>query len=376
MDLNHMRPTWAEIDLTAITDNVARLKRLSTARHFMAVVKANGYGHGAVEVADAALKGGADWFGVASVEEAVELREKGITEPILVLGYVAPGQAETVVQNGIRVALWELTLATALDQAARKLGSRAHVHLKIDTGMSRVGRRPGELADLARTLTRLQNVEIEGAFTHFAAADEPGNPYTTQQKERFEAALAELAEAGVRPAIRHAANTAGLLLRPDVHYDLVRAGIGIYGLEPDPGVKWPVQLNPALSWKTRVGMVKRVDEGTSLSYGCTYTSQGQEQIATLPVGYADGYSRFLSNRGEVLIRGRRCQVVGRVCMDQILVKVPTDVPVTVGDEVVLIGRQGEAEVTASEMAQAIGSINYEVVCSISVRVPRFYRPEC
>lgn len=375
MNLDRMRPTWAEIDLTAIRANVVELKRLSRAPHFMAVVKANGYGHGGVEVAKAALEAGADWLGVATVEEGVELRRGSITAPILVFGYVAPGQADTVLMYDLRVALFDLELAKALNQWARPMMRKAKVHLKIDTGMSRVGLPPGGLANLARRLADLPNLEVEGVFTHFAAADEPESDFTAHQVQRFTEALRELESAGLTPSIRHAANSAGLMLHPQAHYDLVRAGIALYGLPPAPGVEWPARLTPALSWKSRIGLVKWVDPDESVSYGRTYRTTGREQIASLPLGYADGLSRHLSNKGEVLVQGRRCRIVGRVCMDQILVRIPDEITARVGDEVVLIGRQGDEEITATEMAQTIGTINYEVVCAISQRVPRFYQED-
>lgn len=372
MNLDRIRPTWAEIDLAAIAVNVAELKRLSKAPHFMAVVKANGYGHGATEVAGAALEAGADWLGVATVEEGVDLRRGGISAPILVLGYVSPGQADTVLMYDLRVALFDLDLARTLNQWARPMMRKAKVHLKVDTGMGRVGLQPGELAALARKLADLPNVEVEGVFTHLAVADEPQSDFTARQVERFDQALAELESAGLKPPIRHAANSAGLMLHPSSHYDLVRAGVAIYGLPPAPDADWPARLIPALSWKTRIGMVKWVEPGTSISYGRTYLSSEREQIATLPVGYADGYFRHLSNKGYVLIHGHRCPVVGRVCMDQTLVRVPGDLTARVGDEVVLIGRQGDEEVSATQLAELIGTINYEVVCAIAPRVPRIY----
>jgi len=375
MDLDRMRPTWAEINLEAIKANVAALKKFSRAPHLMAVVKANGYGHGAVPVAAAAIEAGADWLGVASVEEAVTLRRSGITAPILVLGYVAPGQAESVIREGIRVALFDPELGTALNEAGRRLGRKARVHLKVDTGMGRIGLQPGEVGAVGRHLAALPHVEVEGVFTHLAAADEPDNPYTGYQLMRFEQALGELAAAGVRPPIRHAANSAALMLHPEAHYDMVRTGIAMLGLPPDPNVPWPVPLQPALTWKTRVGLVKWVEAGQAISYGCTYVAQSRERIVTLPVGYADGYTRRLSNRAEVLIHGRRCPVVGRVTMDQMMVRVPDDLEVHVGDEVVLIGRQGSEEITATDLARLSGTVNYEIVCAISPRVARLYLPD-
>jgi len=375
MDLDRMRPTWAEINLRAIKDNVAALKKAVKAPHLMAVVKANGYGHGAVPVAAAAVEAGADWLGVASVEEGVTLRRSGLTAPILVLGYVSPGQAETVVTEGLRVALFDGELGQALNTAARRLRRKARVHVKVDTGMGRIGFAVEQMADVGRHLAGLTHVEVEGVFTHLAAADEPGNPYTEQQLRRYQEALAALEAAGVRPSIRHVANSAGLMLHPEAHYDMVRTGIAMLGLPPDPDVPWPVPLTPALSWKTRVGLVKWVEAGQAISYGCTYTAKARERIATLPVGYADGYTRRLSNRAEVLIHGRRCPVVGRVTMDQTMVHVPDDLDIHVGDEVVLIGRQGDEEITATDLARWSGTVNYEIVCAISPRVARFYPPE-
>lgn len=375
MDLDRMRPTWAEIDLQAVQANIAALKKIIRAPRLLAVVKANAYGHGAVPVATAAIEAGADWLGVASVEEGVTLRRHGITAPILVLGYVSPGQAETVLTEGLRVALFDGELGLALNRAGERLRRRACVHLKVDTGMGRIGLQPDQVAAIGRQLAGLSHVEVEGVFTHLATADEPENPYTRLQLERYEAALAELEAAGVRPRIRHVTNSAALMLHPEAHYDMVRTGIAVVGLPPAPGVAWPVNLTPALTWKTRVGMVKWLEAGQSISYGCTYTTSRREQIATLPVGYADGYPRKLSNRAEVLIHGRRCPVVGVVTMDQMMVRVPDDVPVQVGDEVVLIGRQGGEEITATELAGLADTINYEIVCGISRRVPRFYPPE-
>ncbi len=375
MNLDRMRPTWIEIDLAAVQRNVAALRSISNAPHFMAVVKANGYGHGAEAIARAAVEAGADWLGVASVEEGVELRRAGITAPILVLGLVVPGQADTVLMYDLRVALFDLDLAKALNQWARPMMRKAKVHIKVDTGMGRIGVQPGGLDQVAQALAALPNVEVEGVFTHFAAADEPGNDFTGQQTERFDAALAELEAAGIKPAIRHAANSAGLMLHPSAHYDLVRAGVAIYGLPPDITITWPVPLAPALSWKTRIGQVKRVPAGTAISYGCTYHASAEEQIGSLPVGYADGLARLLSNKGEVLIQGRRAQIVGRICMDQTLIRIPNEIQAKVGDEVVLIGHQGGDQITAGEMAALIGTINYEVVCDISCRVPRIYLNE-
>lgn len=373
MDLHQIRPNWVEIDLDAIKHNVRELSRFVPHARFMAIVKADGYGHGALPVAQAALSAGASWLGVATLEEGEELRQAGITAPILILGYVPPDQADRLVLGDLRPALFDLSLAKALSEQAQAVHQNARVHLKLDTGMSRIGVEPHEIVAFAKAVAALPGVEIEGIFTHLAMADDPGNTYTAQQIAAFEQALSDLAQVGLKPPICHACNSAAILLNPEAQHDLVRAGIVLYGLEPDPEVHWPVELHPVLSWHVRVSMVKRVPAGTAISYGCTYHSSGEEQIATLPVGYADGYARLLSNKGEVLIHGRRCPVVGRVCMDQMMVRVPSEVTVHPGDEAVLIGEQGGERITVNELAKKIGTINYELVCNISKRVTRLYR---
>lgn len=372
MDLA-LRPTWVEVDLEAIRQNVTALRSRAPHSRFMAVVKADGYGHGAVQVARAAMEAGAAWLGVATVEEGVDLRRAEIGAPTLIFGYIPPEQVNLVLMHGLRPAVFSLELARALDARGRALMRGATVHMKVDTGMGRVGVQPQEAVDFARALLALPHIELEGIFTHLATADEPENEYAAQQLAVFGSVLADLRGAGIKVPIRHTVNSAGLMLHPPGHYDLVRAGIAIYGLPPDPNVTWPVALKPALTWRTRVGHVKTVAPGHPISYGCTYRSGGPERIATLPVGYADGLSRQLSNKGEVLIGGQRCPIVGRVCMDQTMVRVPDDLPVKPGDEAVLIGEQQGEWITASDMARTIGTINYEVVCAISKRVPRLYR---
>lgn len=370
-----MRPTWVEVNLDAVRHNVQELRRLAPESQLMAVVKADGYGHGAVRVGQAALEAGATWLGVATLEEGVELRQAGLKAPILLLGYVPASLADTVVLYNLTPALFHLDLAQALSHWGRTMGRQVPVHIKVDTGMARIGVQPEELPGFAQAVAALPNIEIEGVFTHLATADEPGNPFADVQLDRFDQALEALKVAGISPKIRHAANSAGIMLRPRGHYDLVRAGIALYGLAPDPSVTWPVDLRPALTWKSRIGMVKVVEPERPVSYGCTYRTTKPERIATLPVGYADGYFRLLSGRGEVLVRGQRCPIVGRICMDQTMVRLPDDLDVAVGEEVVLIGEQEGAAITASEIAQAIGTINYEVVCAISKRVPRRYWKE-
>ncbi|MDB4897141.1 MAG: alanine racemase [Firmicutes bacterium] len=372
MDMARIRPTRADIDLDAIQYNVRALRKLTPEAQLMAVVKADGYGHGAVPVARAALEAGASWLGIAAMEEGAALRAAGITAPTLIFGYVPPAQASAVIAHNLRPALFDLPFARALSDAAQAAGRRAPVHLKADTGMGRIGKRAPEIVAFAREVAALPGIEIEGIFTHLATADEPENDYAARQLATFDSILGDLKAAGIDPSLKHACNSAGIMLHREGHYDLVRAGIALYGLPPDPGVTWPVALKPALTWRTQVALVKTVEAGTPVSYGCTYRAPARERIATLPVGYADGLFRLLSNKGEVLIHGRRCPIVGRVCMDQTMVRVPDDIAVQPGDAVILIGEQDGERITASDMARTIGTINYEIVCAISRRVPRIY----
>ncbi len=372
MEAARLRPTWAEVNLDNIRHNVTELRRLAPDAQFMAVVKADGYGHGAVPVARTALEAGATWLAVATLEEGVDLRKAGLTAPILVLGYIPPIQADTVVLYDLHPTVFHLDLVQALAQWGRALMRQVPVHVKVDTGMGRIGVRPEGLVEFVKAAKAFPQIELEGVFTHLATADEPDNDYAATQIARFSEALAGLREAGFTPKFRHACNSAGLMLHPAGHLDMVRAGIAIYGLAPDPAVAWPVQLKPALTWKTRIGMLKTVEPGTPVSYGSTYRAAGRERIASLPVGYADGYFRLNSNRGEVLVGGRRCPVIGRVCMDQTMVRLPDDLEAKVGDEVVLLGEQGGEQITAADIAHTVGTINYEVVCAISKRVPRVY----
>jgi alanine racemase len=373
MHRERMRPTWVEVDLDAIAHNVRQLAGRAPGAQLMAVVKANGYGHGADWVAEVAVEAGAAWIGVAILEEGLELRRAGITAPILIFGYVPPAQADMILLYDLRMTVFHLEQARAAAQWARALMRTMPVHVKVDTGMSRVGVPPAEAVPFIKSVLAIPGVELEGIYTHLAVADEPENRFTAAQLESFDEVLRRLEEEKLLPPLRHAANSAGILLHPAGHYNMVRAGIALYGLPPAPGIDWQADLRPALTWKTRISYLKEVEAGTGVSYGHTYRTGGRERLATLPVGYADGLSRNLSNKGEVLIGGTRCQFAGRVCMDQTVVRVPEGVPAEVGDEAVLIGRQGTAEITATEVAGLLGTINYEVVCAISARVPRIYR---
>ena len=345
------RPVWAEIDLDALCSNVREIRRITDPRaQVMAVVKANAYGHGAEQVGRAALRSGADWLGVALLQEALQLRQQGIQAPILILGHTPDEDASEVVANDISQTVFTREAILALAAAARKLGLKARVHVKIETGMGRLGfPATRETVTLISQLARLSNMEIEGIFTHLASAGELDKSYAEQQFMKLQQMWKQLEAEGVHVRWRHCANSPAVIDLPYTHLDLVRPGIILYGLYPSAEVRRDlIALRPVMSLKARVSFVKEVAAGTSISYGCTYRTGGPTRIATIPIGYADGYSRLLSNKAEVLIRGRRAPVAGRVCMDQLMVNVGQIPGVEAGDEAVLIGRQGDEEITADE----------------------------
>ena len=363
------RVTWIEVDLDAVSHNVGALLPGDAA--LMAVVKADAYGHGAVAVARAALDAGASWLGVALVEEGIALREEGIEAPILVLSEFPAGAERDALAAGLTPSLYSHDALRRLHEAAA--GASMGVHVKVDTGMHRVGVWPPE--ELVSLVDRVRDagLELHALWTHFARSEE--DPATTKkQLDRFHAALAQVRAAGHRPRSLHAANTAASILHPESRLDLVRAGIGIYGIEPAPGVGATLDLRPALTWRSTVTMVKRLGSDERISYGHRYAPERDAWIATVSVGYADGYPRALSSSGEVLIRGRRCRVAGSVTMDQLMVDCGDLEPAT-GDEAVVIGEQGDQVITANELAERAGTIGYEVVARIGARVPRHYREQ-
>jgi alanine racemase len=337
----------------------------------MAVVKANAYGHGDIPVARAALEAGATWLGVALVEEGIRLREGGIDAAILVLTEFPPGSQKEALTAGLTPTLYSEEGVASVAEAAATLGRACPVHVKIDTGMHRVGLAPEAAPDLCRRVLEA-GLDLEGVWTHLAVAEEPDHPSTRVQLDRFRRALGSLAEAGIRPRYRHAANSAAVLGLPQSHLDLVRVGIALYGVLPGPALEGKADLRPAMSLRSRVALVKRVAAGEGVSYGLTYRLERESTVATVPVGYADGYHRAASGRAEVLIGGRRYPVAGTVTMDQITVDCGDD-PIRAGDEVVLFGAQGGERIRAEEVAGWAGTIGYEVVCAVSDRVPREYR---
>ncbi len=368
------RPVWAEIDLGAVRANVRALRAHSHPAALLAVVKADGYGHGAVPVARAALEAGARGLGVALVEEGIELREAGIDGPVLVLSEPVPEAAPSVVAYGLTPVVYTLTGIDALAKAVADRGARDRlgVHLKVDTGMHRVGCSAADAIELAAQVVDRPELLLAGVCTHLAVADEPGNPYTAEQLERFGAVLDELRARRIPTGTVHACNTAGAIEWPAARFDLVRVGIGCYGLAPSDELEGRVELRPAMSVKARVSHVKTVPAGARLSYGLRYETAAETRIVTVPVGYADGVPRELSHvGGSALVRGRRCPIAGTVTMDQLMLDAGA-LPVEVGEEVVLIGRQGEEEITAADWARALGTVAYTIVCGIGPRVPRVY----
>jgi alanine racemase len=368
------RPVWAEVDLDAIRANVRALRALVAPAALCAVVKADGYGHGAVAVSRAALDAGADCLAVALVEEGVQLREAGIDAPVIVLSEPVPAAGDTVVAYRLTPVVYTAAGVDALAKAVRNRGTNEHldIHLKVDTGMHRVGCAPDDAVDLAGLVVDRAELHLAGVCTHFAVADEPENDYTAEQQRIFEGVLAALHARDLPTGIVHACNTAGAIAVPGARYDMVRVGIGIYGVAPSAALASAFDLAPALAVKANVSHVHAVPAGARLSYGLRYETSEPTLVATVPIGYADGVPRELAHHGgEVLIGGHRHPIAGTVTMDQLMVDVG-DQPVEVGDEVVLIGSQGDEHVTAQEWADRMSTIPYTIVCGVGPRVPRRY----
>ncbi len=370
---NH-RPTWAEIDLAAIKHNLAAIKRAAGNAGVMAMVKANAYGHGMLEVSRVCCQEKVDFFGVASLDEALTLRQEIKDIPILVLGYMPPSDAITVVAEDIRPCIFTMESAMAMSQAAVQLKRQAHLHIKLDTGMGRIGFLPDNNSlKLLQEIAGLPGVKIEGIFTHLAEADLEGSSFTGEQIKTFTGFINKLEGRGINIPLKHCSNSAALMNFPQAHFHMVRAGILLYGLFPSPQTKpGEIDVIPAMTLKSRVSYVKTLPAGHSISYNRTYYCRRDTQVATVPIGYADGYSRLLSNRAQALINGKLVSLVGNVCMDMCMFDVSGVGEVKEGDEVILFGRP-EDGVTADDLAQAMGTINYEVVSALGSRVPRIYK---
>jgi len=379
--------TWAEVDLKAYAHNIKELKRITRPpAHLMAVVKANGYGHGAIEVACEALQNGAELLGVARINEAIELRQAGLDAPILIFGYSPPNLAATLIDYELTQTVYSLSTANALSEQANQKGKKLKIHIKTDSGMGRLGFLLGTAAagnseDIPvqnpvreiKALTRLPGLEVEGIFTHFATADSADKSYANRQLERFMDFINRLRTEGLELPVKHTANSGALIDMPHSHLDMVRPGIATYGLHPSDEVnKSNLDLKPVMTLKSSIIHLKKVPAGFNISYGITFQTKKPTTIATVPVGYADGFNRLLSSRGHMLVHGKRAPIVGRVCMDLTMLDVGGISGVEIEDEVVVFGQQGKKAITADEIASSINTINYEIVSTITGRVPRVY----
>ncbi len=374
----HHRATRAEIDLTAFRHNLQNLRKyLDPQTRIMAVVKADAYGHGAIPCARIAVENGADYLGAGVIEEGIELRENGLNAPILILGSIFPDEAEDLVRHNLATILCTRPLAQALSKEAEKQDKTVSVHIKVDTGMNRLGISPENLPALLDQVRNLKNLKIEAVSTHFSSADDEDLSVTQAQLEEFQTALTILQKEGVHTPIVHCANTSALFKFPESHFNMVRPGLILYGVLPSPSLRPVIDqgenpFQPVMQWKSQIILVKPIAKGQPLSYSRSFTTQRDSLIATLPIGYADGLHRMLSNKMDVLIRGRRAPQVGNICMDMILIDV-TDIPdVQAGDEVVIFGRQGDEMISVEELAVKGKTIPYEILCSVSKRVPRIY----
>jgi alanine racemase len=366
--------TWVEIDLGKVQANIEIIKRsLSPDTHILAVVKADAYGHGAIAIARTALSSGASMLGVGDSTEALELREAGINAPIIILGAVCDQEIDCIVRNDITPTVHSLERARDISRAAEKTNKRLWVNLMVDTGMGRVGVKPDSALKLAQAICDDPNLELLGVSTHFSTAHFTDQTFTYEQLDKFNTALAELAQAGIRPPVIHAANSAALFSVPEAHFDMVRPGAAIYGIDPGNLAPRGISLSPILEWKTQIVYWKWVEEGTPIGYSKSYRAPKRTIIATLPAGYDDGYNFSFSNTAEVLYKGKRCRVVGNVTMDYIMVDLGEVSDVSVGDEITLLGTDGDAEVGTSELARLMGAPPYVVTSLLGRRVKRIYK---
>lgn len=372
--IDSIRSTWAEIDLNCLAHNIREVKKnISKDTLIMAVVKANAYGHGAVDVSKTLLENGADKLAVAIVAEAVELRLAGIEAPILVLGTTDENQYSQLLKHNITSTIYNYNSAKALSDEAVESKTVAKIHIKIDTGMCRIGFFPNDKAvsEIIK-ISKLPNIEIEGIFTHFAKADEVDKNFTRLQYNRFIDLINKLEKSGVHIPLKHASNSAAIIDLPEYNLNMVRPGIMLYGLYPSEEVnKDKIKLQPAMTLKTKISNIKEVSKDTGISYGHIYHTEGKTKIATIPIGYADGFTRLLTSRGEAFINGKIVPVVGKICMDQCMLDVTEAGNVNIGDEVILFGN-GELGLHIDDIANKLNTINYEIVCMVGRRVPRVY----
>ncbi len=370
----HLRPVWAEIDLDKLAYNMREIRRVAKSENIIAVVKADAYGHGAIDVAPVLLENGASRLAVAVVSEAVELRRSGIECPIMILGFTPPNLIDNILKYNIEQAVYSYEFASELSKMAKKKNKIAKIHIVVDTGMGRIGYLPNdESVEAVYNISKLPNIIIEGMFCHFSSADEKDKEYTQNQMRKYNYFYKKLKDKKVNINIRHMANSAAIIDLPETHYEAVRPGIILYGYYPSEEVnKENIDLKPVMTLKTNIVHIKTLPPGEYVSYGRKFKTERESIIATLPVGYADGYTRLLYQKGKVILKGSFAPVIGRICMDQCMIDVTDIDGVKIGDEVILIGEDENNKFTADTIAELIGTINYEVVCMIGKRVPRVY----
>ncbi|ERK29177.1 alanine racemase [Clostridium intestinale] len=371
---NSIRPVWAEVDLGCIEHNVKQIKSLCENKKIYGVVKADAYGHGALDIVQVLLKSGVTDLAVALITEALEIIKSGINVPILILGFTPLTFAEDILNNNIEQTVYDLEYAKKLSEIAQEKNKTAKIHIAVDTGMGRIGFLPNEKGmEAVRQISKLPNINIEGIFTHFSTADEADKTYSLEQLAKFNKFVDDLENEGIKINIKHASNSAGIMDLPEAHFNAVRPGIIMYGYYPSNEViKERLDLKPALTLKTSVVHVKTLPKDMYISYGRKYKTDKERVIATLPIGYADGYTRALSNKGKVIVNGKLASIVGAVCMDQCMIDVTDVGTVKVGDEVILLGEHGNTRFNADDLAELLDTINYEIICMIGRRVPRVY----
>ncbi|NFT92879.1 alanine racemase [Clostridium botulinum] len=369
-----MRPVWAEIDLDAIAYNMKNIKKLAQNKDVIAVVKADCYGHGALDVVPTLLENGASRLAVAVLTEAIELRNNNVTAPIMILGYTPEYLFEEVVNYDIEQTVYDLEYAKKLSHLAIKFNKKAKIHIAIDTGMGRIGFIPNEKAikDIKK-IYNLKGIDVIGIFTHFSTSDETDKEYTNEQFNKFTSFIDMLSNVGVKIPIKHTSNSGAIIDLPKTYLDSVRAGIILYGYYPSDEInKDNIKLKPALTLKASLTRVQELDINSYISYGKTFKTERKSIIATLPIGYADGYSRLLAPGAKVIINGQFAPIVGRICMDQCMIDVTDIDNVNVGDEVIILGEDGNLKLTANDLANSMGTINYEILCMLKYRIPRVY----
>ena len=367
------RPTWVEIDLNALRHNLSALKkRVGPQTKILGIVKADAYGHGDYEISRVLLNNGGEMLGIAILEEGIQLRDKGIKAPLLLLGGIFEEQIDTVIQYGLTPTVYDLKLAEVLSKRAYYFNTIMKVHVYVDTGMGSIGVKHDKAVEFVKFAKNLKNLLIEGIYTHCSSSDEKDSAFTNLQIKRFRDVLDALDASKACIPLRHMANSGAILGYPEAYFNMVRPGLSLYGLYPSEDVSRDTGIRPVMSFKTRIIHIKDMESGDVVGYGRTYRITKPTRVATLPLGYDDGYNRLLSNQGEVLIRGKKASIIGRVCMDQCFVDVTNIKDVSVGDEVVLYGRQAQESIPIESIAKQLNTIPYEVTCSISKRVPRIY----